>query len=559
MKLIECVPNISEGRDKSIINEIANQVKQVSNVYLLDVDPGFDTNRTVITFVGEPEPVLEAAFLLIKKASELIDMRNHKGEHSRMGSTDVCPLIPVKNVSMQECVDLSKKLAKKVSKDLSIPVFLYENSASNIERVNLANIRKGEYEGMFEKIKQDNWKPDFGKSENNAKNGAIAIGAREFLIAYNINLNTFDKKIATDIALDIREAGRAKRDKNGNIIRDKFGKMLKKPGSLKYCKAVGWYIDEYNQAQVSINLTNYKKTSIFKTFDEVRKEARKRGARVTGSEIVGLMPLDSLLDCGRYYLKKQKRSTGIPEKDILNIAIQSLGLSDISTFDINEKIIEYRIDEQEKSFKNFKVEELVNLTSMGTPTPGGGSISALAGSFAMALSSMVANLSFSKKGLEKHNKLHVEIAEKSQESKDRLLKLIDLDSNSYDLVLAAIRLPKKTQEDIDYRAKEIEKATIHAAEVPLEILEISVNSFKLIDKLCDVGNPNSITDIGVGLYLLYSTAKGASMNVRINAYDLNANHKKTFIKKLEKLDKLTEELFIKTKIKIEKILKWSKN
>ena len=555
MKLIECVPNISEGRDKSIINEIANQVKQVSNVYLLDVDPGFDTNRTVITFVGEPEPVLEAAFLLIKKASELIDMRNHKGEHSRMGSTDVCPLIPVKNVSMQECVDLSKKLAKKVSKDLSIPVFLYENSASNIERVNLANIRKGEYEGMFEKIKQDNWKPDFGKSENNAKNGAIAIGAREFLIAYNINLNTFDKKIATDIALDIREAGRAKRDKNGNIIRDKFGKMLKKPGSLKYCKAVGWYIDEYNQAQVSINLTNYKKTSIFKTFDEVRKEARKRGARVTGSEIVGLMPLDSLLDCGRHYLKKQKRSTGIPEKDILNIAIQSLGLSDISTFDINEKIIEYRIDEQEKSFKNFKVEELVNLTSMGTPTPGGGSISALAGSFAMALSSMVANLSFSKKGLEKHNKLHVEIAEKSQESKDRLLKLIDLDSNSYDLVLAAIRLPKKTQEDIDYRAKEIEKATIHAAEVPLEILEISVNSFKLIDKLCDVGNPNSITDIGVGLYLLYSTAKGASMNVRINAYDLNANHKKTFINKLEKLDKLTEELFIKTKIKIEKILK----
>ena len=384
MKLIECVPNISEGRDKSIINEIANQVKKVSNVYLLDVDPGFDTNRTVITFVGEPEPVLEAAFLLIKKASELIDMRNHKGEHSRMGSTDVCPLIPVKNVSMQECVDLSKKLAKKVSKDLSIPVFLYENSASNIERVNLANIRKGEYEGMFEKIKQDNWKPDFGKSENNAKNGAIAIGAREFLIAYNINLNTFDKKIATDIALDIREAGRAKRDKNGNIIRDKFGKMLKKPVSLKYCKAVGWYIDEYNQAQVSINLTNYKKTSIFKTFDEVRKEARKRGVRVTGSEIVGLMPLDSLLDCGRHYLKKQKRSTGIPEKDILNIAIQSLGLSDISTFDINEKIIEYRIDEQEKSFKNFKVEELVNLTSMGTPPPGGGSISAFAGSCAMA-------------------------------------------------------------------------------------------------------------------------------------------------------------------------------
>ena len=555
MKLIECVPNISEGRNKSIINEIANQVKQVSNVHLLDIDPGFDTNRTVITFVGQPEPVLEAAYLLIKKASELIDMRNHTGEHSRMGSTDVCPLIPVKNISMQECVDISKKLAKKVSEELSIPVFLYENSASNIERVNLANIRKGEYEGMFEKIKKDNWKPDFGKSENNAKNGAIAIGAREFLIAYNINLNTFDKKIATDIALDIREAGRAKRDKNGNIIRDKSGKILKKPGSLKFCKAVGWYIDEYNQAQVSINLTNYKKTSIFKTFEEVRNEARKRGARVTGSEIVGLMPLDSLLDCGKYYLKKQNRSTGIPEKDILNIAIQSLGLSDISTFDINEKIIEYRIDEQQKSFKNFKVEELVDLTSMGTPTPGGGSVSALAGAFAMALSSMVANLSFAKKGLEKHNKLHIEIAEKSQEFKDRLIKLIDLDSNSYDLVLAAIRLPKKTQEDIDYRFKEIEKATIYAAEVPLEILEISVNSFKLIDKLCDIGNPNSITDIGVGLYLLYSTSRGASMNVKINAYNLTDNHKKSFIKKLQKLDKLADEQFIKTKIKIEKILK----
>ena len=310
--------------------------------------------------------------------------------------------------------------------------------------------------------------------------------------------------------------------------------MLKKPGSLKYCKAVGWYIDEYNQAQVSINLTNYKKTSIFKTFDEVRKEARKRGARVTGSEIVGLMPLDSLLDCGRYYLKKQKRSTGIPEKDILNIAIQSLGLSDISTFDINEKIIEYRIDEQEKSFKNFKVEELVNLTSMGTPTLEG-QYKRLSWFFCDGFIFNGCKSFIFKKGLEKHNKLHVEIAEKSQESKDRLLKLIDLDSNSYDLVLAAIRLPKKTQEDMDYRAKEIEKATINAAEVPLEILEISVNSFKLIDKLCDVGNPNSITDIGVGLYLLYSTARGASMNVRINANDLNANHKKTFIKNWKNL------------------------
>ena len=349
MKLIECVPNISEGRNVEIINQVVDTVKNDKNVHLLDVDSGFDTNRTVITFIGEPHHVINAAFNLIKRSSKLIDMSKHQGEHPRMGATDVCPLIPVRNITIKECVKLSKELAKKVSSNLNIPTYLYEYSAINNERQNLANIRKGEYEGMFEKIKLKEWKPDYGSPSNNIKSGVTAIGAREFLIAYNINLNTYDKKIATDIALDIREAGRAKRDKNGKILRDKNGKILKKPGKLKFCKAVGWYIDEYNQAQVSINLTNYKKTSIHKTFEEVRMQARKRGIRVTGSEIVGLVPLTGLISSGKYYLRKQNRSTALPEEDIINIAIKSLGLSDIETFNIGDKIIDYRIKDQ----KNF--------------------------------------------------------------------------------------------------------------------------------------------------------------------------------------------------------------
>ena len=547
MKLIECVPNISEGRNLDTINRITDTIKNIPNVHLLDIDPGFDTNRTVITFIGNPDNVIDAAYKLIKKASELIDMSNHKGEHARMGATDVCPLIPINNVSLKECIEYSNKLAEKVGNELNIPIFMYEYSAKHEERKNLANIRKGEYEGMFKKIKNKEWKPDYGPSENNFKSGSTAIGVREFLIAYNINLNTFDKKIATDIALDIREAGRAKRDVNGKILRDSSGKMIKKPGKLKYCKAVGWFIDEYNQAQVSINLTNYKKTSIYKTFEEVRSQARKRGVRVTGSEIVGLMPLESLLECGKYYLKKQKRSTGIPQKEILNIAIQSLGLSDISDFIIDEKIIEYKIPNQKKSLVKLTTEELIDKTSLGTPTPGGGSISALAGSFGMALSSMVASLSFQKKGLENYREEFILIGEKCQKYKDRMTELIELDTIAYDKVIDAIRLPKKTKSDIKKRELEIENATIIAAEIPLEILSLSIKCLNEIVRLSEIGNPNSITDVGVALYLIYSSAKGASMNVIINANDLPENKKNKYINKIDVHNKEAEVLFTKIK------------
>ena len=545
MKLIECVPNISEGRNQDIINQIIKPIQDTSGVHLLDVDPGFDTNRTVITFIGEPNKVIEVAYKLIKNASKLIDMSNHTGEHPRMGATDVCPLIPVSNVTLKECIEYSKNLAEKVGKNLNIPVFLYEYSATNNERKNLANIRKGEYEGMFDKIKIKEWYPDYGPSENNTRSGATAIGVREFLIAYNINLNTFDKKIATDIALDIREAGRAKRDSEGKIIRRKDGSIIKKPGTLKFCKAVGWFIDEYNQAQVSINLTNYKKTSIFKAFEEVRKQARKRGVRVTGSEIVGLLPLDSLLSCGKYYLKKQKRTTGIPDLDILNIAVKSLGLSDISNFIINDKIIEYKISDNKESLTNLRTKDLIDITSIGSPTPGGGSISALVGSFGMALSSMVASLSFQKKGLEKNKKEFIQIGEKCQEYKSRMIKLVDLDSKAYDNVIKAIRLPKKNSEDIKIRNKEIEKATIEAANIPLDILELSIECLKNIIKLSKIGNPNSITDVGVALYLLYAAAKGASMNVIINANDLQNNKKKKFLNEIEYYNKQADDLFNK--------------
>ena len=555
MKLIECVPNISEGKNQEIINQIIEPIKKISGVHLLDVDPGADTNRTVITFIGEPERVIEAAYAIIKKASSLIDMSKHKGEHPRMGATDVCPLIPVANVTIKECVQYSKILAKKVAEDLNIPVFLYEYSANNKQRRNLANIRKGEYEGMFKKIITKEWKPDYGIAKNNIKSGTIAIGTREFLIAYNINLNTFDKKIATDIALDIREAGRAKRDRDGKIIRDRNGDIVKKPGKLKFCKAVGWFIDEYNQAQVSINLTNYKKTSIYKTFEEVRKQARKRGVRVTGSEIVGLMPLDSLVSCGKYYLKKQQRTTGIPQEEILNIAIKSLGLSDISKFIIEDKIIEYKISNNKNSLASLTTKDLIKKTSLGTPTPGGGSISALAGSFGMALSAMVASLSFQKKGLEKHSKQFIVIGEECQYYKDKMLELVDLDTVAYDMVIKAIRLPKKNKDDIKKRNAEIEKATIKAAEVPLEILELSIKCLENIIKLSKIGNPNSITDVGVALYLLYTASKGASMNVIINANDLQENKKTKFINQIEYYNKQADDLFNKVNTIIDSHLK----
>jgi len=545
MKLIECVPNISEGRNEEIINQITNTIKSNPELHLLDVDPGFDTNRTVITFVGSPDHVIDGAFELIKKASELIDMSIHKGAHARMGATDVCPLIPIKNITVKECIKYSKILAKKVAGELEIPTYLYEYSARSKSRKNLANIRKGEYEGMFDKIKEKEWAPDFGKAQNNKKNGVTAIGVRDFLIAYNVNLNTSNKKIATDIALDIREAGRAKRDKNNKIIRDNNGKMLKKPGTLKNCKAVGWYIDEYKQAQVSINLTNYKKTSIHKTFEEIRKQARKRGVRVTGSEIVGLVPKSALIDTGKYYLKKQKSTTGINEKDILNIAIQSLGLSDIEKFILDEKIIEYRVFRNKSSLSSLNVNDFIDITASGTPTPGGGSISAIAGSLGMALSSMVAELSYNKKGLEKHQKEYIHIGEICQKYKDKMLTLVDMDTLAYNLVIEAYRLPKKTDNDKKNRDKAIEDAIINAADVPMEILELSIKCLKNVMKLANICNKNSITDVGVALFMLYAAAKGAAMNVIINANELDENIKLKYLEEINYHINEAEDLFLK--------------
>ena len=409
MKIIECVPNFSEGRNKVFINELKTIVINSENVHFLDIDPGYDTNRTVLTFIGEPESVIDTAYQLIKYASEFIDMRNHKGAHPRMGATDVCPLIPLQNVSMKECVKLSKILSKKVSNNLNIPIYLYENSANSKERSNLSNLRSGEYEEMNEKILKEKWIPDFPTNSFNIKSGVTAIGAREFLVAYNINLNTTDKKIATDIALDIREAGRLKRDTKGTVLRDSNGKGLKKPGKFKFCKAVGWFIDEYNQAQVSINLTNYNKTSIHKVFDEVRIQARKRGFRVTGSEIVGLVPKKALIDAGCYYLNKQGKSVGIPEIDIINLAIKSLGLSDIVDFNPKMKIIENSLIDYSKDLSNFTIKDFSDELSRNSFAPGGGSVSALLGLLGSSLTCMVSNLTYDNKKYNDKKDIHFKI------------------------------------------------------------------------------------------------------------------------------------------------------
>ena len=546
MKLIECVPNFSEGRDENIINSIILPIKQNNNVHLLDVDMGFDTNRTVVTFVGKPNDVIKVAFDCITIASNLIDMSKHKGEHPRMGATDVCPLIPVKNVSMNECIKLSKDLARKVSRELNIPIFLYENSASNKSRRSLSFIRSGQYEGFSQKFSNKEWNPDYGKAEINVKSGVTAIGAREFLIAYNINLNTQNKKIATDIALDIRESGRAKRDKDGLILRDSNGKMIKKKGKFNFCKAVGWYIDEYNQAQVSINLTNYKKTSMHKVFEEVRKQARKRGVRVTGSEIVGLVPLKAIINSGKFYLKKQKSPVGLPEQDIIDTAIKSLGLSEIDKFNPNDKIIDYTISSNNNSFRNQSISDFIDNISRNTPTPGGGSVSALSAALGVSLSTMVANLSIGRKDLMNSYDSFIAISENCQNYKDIFLELIDKDSKAYDDVINAIRLPKKFDQDKVLRKKAIIETTVNAAEIPLQILEKSIPALEQTLKIAENGNPNSITDVGVGASLIRTAAYGASLNVLINAKDLDKKKSNHFKEKVDYYLKQVEDLFIKT-------------
>jgi len=520
-KIIECVPNFSEGRNMGLIEKITAEISQTEGVVLLDVDPGKDTNRTVVTFVGSPEGVKEAACKAIKKASELIDMRQHSGAHPRMGATDVCPLIPVSGVSVEECVALAREIGRRVGEELKIPVYLYEEAATRPERKNLAAIRKGEYEALPEKMKDPDFAPDFGPAEFNARSGATVIGVREFLLAYNINLNTRDQKAAHDIALTIRESGRSKRDRQGKIVRDAQGKAVKVPGLLQNCKAVGWYIDEYGYAQISMNLTNYKVTNLHQAFETVSREAAKRGLRVTGSEVVGLLPKEALLEAGRYFLKKQKKNTGIPEKEIIHTAVLSLGLNDTTPFIPSEKIIEYRIHPEQSGLGALSVKDFADELSSDSPAPGGGSVAALAGALSAALSSMVANLTFGKKGYERRNPLMEEVSQRAQRAKRDYLALIDRDTEAFNIYMDAMKMPKKSDEEKKRRAEAMEAAAIRATEIPLETLKEAETLCSLAEIVGKKGNPNAASDAAVAALMAEAAAEGAYLNVLINLPGIN--------------------------------------
>ena len=536
-QLIECVPNFSEGSDMSIIKQITNEIESVEGVRLLDVDPGKATNRTVVTFVGEPISVIEAAFRAIKKAAELIDMRKHTGEHPRMGATDVCPLIPVANISMEETAEWAKKLGERVGNDLAIPVYLYEAAQKNPERKNLSIIRAGEYEGFSKKILLSEWAPDFGKAVFNAKSGATVIGARDFLVAYNINLNTTSTRRANAIAFDVRESGRK--------IQNEKGEEIVQPGTLKSVKAIGWFIEEYGVAQISMNLTNVNITPIHIAFDEVCKKANERGVRVTGSELVGLIPLKSLLDAGRYFLEKQQRSVGVSEKELIHIAVKSLGLDELSEFIPEKKIIEYLLNEEKQDkLVNLSLQEFANETASESPAPGGGSIAAYMGSLGISLATMVANLSAHKKGWDQRWKEFSAWAEKGQKIKNELLYLVDEDTNAFNKIMEAFSLPKSSEQEVKFRSEAIQNATKYATEVPLKTMILVSSSFPIIKAMAEVGNPNSISDAGVGALCARSAVIGAYMNVRINAAELKDEaFKKEILAKAEKIknDAIKEE------------------
>ncbi len=523
-QIIECVPNFSEGRDAEIIKQITNAIESVNGVMLLHVDMGHATNRTVVTFAGEPSAVVEAAFLGIQKASELIDMRLHKGEHPRMGACDVCPLVPVSGISMDECVQWAYKLGAMVGDELNIPVYLYEEAQKDKNRSNLSVIRAGEYEGFSEKIKLSEWKPDFGPSVLPLKHGASVIGARDFLIAYNINLNTKSTRIANRIAFDVREAGRVKREGNpvsGKIVTDADGEPVRIPGTLKSVKAIGWYIEEYGMAQISMNLTNYKITSVHKAFDEVCNKANERGVRVTGSELVGLLPLQPLLDAGKHYLARQGRSTGVSNEELIEIAVQSLGLNQLGKFDPQERIIEYVLrDKQKKRLIDLSVSGFVNETAAESPAPGGGSVSALCAALGISLGAMVANLSADKRGWEEQSLFFSDWAEKAQEIKEELLFLIDEDTNAFNAIMSAFQLPKATDEEKSKRSEAIELASVYATEIPLRTMQTAYKSIPVLKAMIEKGNPNSITDAGVGALCIKAAVQGAYFNVMVNAKGL---------------------------------------
>ena len=551
-QLIECVPNFSEGRDMTVIRIITDEIEKVEGVRLLDVDPGAATNRTVVTLVGTPDAVIEAAFMAIKKASEVIDMSKHHGEHPRFGGTDVCPLVPISNITMEETADYAHKLAERVGKELHIPVYCYESAALSPERRNLANCRSGEYEGLPTKLEDPHWKPDFGPAAFNPRTGAIAIGARDFLVAYNINLNTTSTRRANAIAFDIREKGRPVRDGNpitGKIKKDEQGNEVWIPGALKACKAIGWFIEEYGIAQVSINLTNISITSVHEAFEVSCQMALERGMRVTGSELVGLVPKKAMIDAGKYFLLKQQRSVGISEDEIIKIAVKSLGLDDLKPFNPREKIIEYLLENpMDKKLVSLTAEGFANETASESPAPGGGSVSAYIAALGVSLGTMVANLSSHKAGWDERWEEFSGWAEKGQKLKDELLYLVDEDTRAFNKIMDAFSLPKGTDEEKTLRTAAIQDTTRYAIEVPFRTMQKAFESFDIIRAMVETGNPNSVTDAGVGALCIRSAVIGAYLNVKMNGAGFKD---KTY---LDEIMKQADDLVLKSKTAEEAIL-----
>jgi glutamate formiminotransferase/formiminotetrahydrofolate cyclodeaminase len=542
-KLIECVPNFSEGCDQNVIRQITDAIKSVDGVSLLDVDPGASTNRTVVTFVGDPDAAVEAAFRGIKEAAELIDMRKHKGSHPRMGATDVCPFIPVSNLSWEEAIDCANRLGQRVGEELKIPVYLYEKAAKHESRSNLSVIRSGEYEGFFQKIKQLEWKPDFGPAVFNEKSGGTVIGVRDFLVAYNVNLNTKSVRRATSIAFDVREQGRVKTEDgtpSGKPVLDSNGEPVRIPGMLKHVKAIGWFVKEYGIAQVSMNLTNIEETPLHVAFDACVEAASKRGLRVTGSEIVGMVPKKCLVDAGRYFLRKQRWSQGASEEELIDIAIRSMGLSELKPFDPKEKVIELKIEsaQQKTSLAKMNLREFCNETLSDSPAPGGGSVAALMGALGASLGGMVANLSAGKRGWDDKLEYFSDWAVKAQQLKDELLSLVDEDTAAFNKVMDAFALPKESAEEKAARSKAIEEATKYAAEIPLKVMETASKSYELLSEMADKGNPASVSDVGVGALATRACIEGAALNVRINLGQLKDEKFKTAL--ADKLQAISE-------------------
>jgi glutamate formiminotransferase/formiminotetrahydrofolate cyclodeaminase len=550
-KLIECVPNFSEGCDQNVIRQITDAIESVDGVSLLDVDPGASTNRTVVTFVGNPEAAVEAAFRGIKKAAELIDMRKHKGAHPRMGATDVCPFIPVSNVSWEDAIDCANRLGRRVGEELKIPVYLYEKAAKHESRSNLSVIRSGEYEGFFQKIKQPEWKPDFGPAVFNEKSGGTVIGVRDFLVAYNVNLNTKSVRRATSIAFDVREQGRVKTEDgtpSGKQVLDSNGEPARVPGMLKHVKAIGWFVKEYGIAQVSMNLTNIEETPLHVAFDACVEAASKRGLRVTGSEIVGMVPKKCLVDAGRYFLRKQRWSQGASEEELIDIAIRSMGLSELKPFDPTEKVIELKIEsaEQKTSLAKMNLREFCNETLSDSPAPGGGSVAALMGALGASLGGMVANLSAGKRGWDDKLEYFSDWAVKAQQLKDELLSLVDEDTAAFNKVMDAFALPKQSTEEKAARSKAIEEATKYAAQIPLKVMEIASKSYELLAEMAGKGNPASISDVGVGALATWACIEGAALNVRINLGQLKDEKFKTALaNKVQEISETSDTQFKK--------------